>query len=136
LDTGDIFLADDVAGHAIFALADDHQILGPADDRAYRGKAADDPHVRFACEHGRCPRRTRGDEDELDVETLLLEETDFLGDPHGRHRGHGRSVECGEALRLCGTLVMQADADGKDNSEYCEHPVKSGHRDPPFDGAD
>ena len=120
MDAGDIFLADDVARHAVFALADDHQIFGSADDRAYRGKAADDPDVGFSCEHRSCSRRTGGNEDELDVETLLLEETNFLGDPHGRHRRDGRGIECGEALCLRGGIVMRTDAGGKDKLKQME----------------
>ena len=83
LNAGNLLFADDVPGHSDLALTDHHQSFGASHDGPRRRKSADDPHICFSAEHRRCADGTGGDKDELDVEALLLEETGFLGNPHG-----------------------------------------------------
>jgi hypothetical protein len=68
-----------------FALPDDHEILGATNNRACWGKPADDSHIRLSCEERSGSGGSRSDKDQPHIKSLLLEETNFLGDPHRCH---------------------------------------------------
>jgi len=116
LDAGDLFPADDGPDHGVLALADDHQILGAAENSPDRSKAANDADVRFARENRRRSERTRTDIDQTNVGSVFFEKAGLIGDPHGRHRNYMGGIKCRNCGGLRGTLFGRAEKSGESDA--------------------